>query len=302
MLPRYRPLYLIEQNRRFFSLGLGNTPRAKHIEQQMASRPKFPDEAWGGAGLRLEVAKAISAIIQEGLGWPNANFQPEDPMDKVMFDFSGDGHMMYGDEFTSIMMRMEELLKLELTQKDEEAMWRGTYGEAIDMMIAKSPDAAVCLRQNQPRPLTGSGAIEAEHCPKLAAFLDVREYLRKALLVDAKLLPKMAISRFGTCRTARELDEYVSARFRVSNCVLPHRPWQRAVMTGILLPLIIAIGGLFCFGPVAFVIAGIAMVLSFGLAIRRYPEAHRMARYQVRTLGDLVKCICLERRRMIENM
>jgi hypothetical protein len=73
-------------------------------------------------------------------------------------------------------------------------------------------------------------------------------------------------------------------------------------MTGILLPPVIAICGLFCFGPVAFVIAGIAMVFSFGLAIRRYPEAHRMARYRVRTLGDLVKCICLERRRMIENL
>jgi hypothetical protein len=278
MRPPYRPLYLLEHDqslrgslRRFLSIR--RTPRAKHIERQMASRPAFPEEAWGGAGLRLDVAKAISAIIQEGIGWPNANFQPEDPMDKVMFDFSGDGYMMYGDEFTSIMMRIEEFLKLQLTKKDEEAMWRGTYGEAIDMMIANCPNAAVCLRQNQPRPLAGSSAIETEHCPKLAAFLDVREYLAKALLVDVKLLPKMEISRFGTCRTARELDEYVSVRFGVANGVLPHRPWQRAVITGILLPPIIAICGLFCFGPVAFVIAGIAMVLSFGLAIRRYPEA-----------------------------
>jgi hypothetical protein len=268
----------------------------------MASRPAFPDEAWGGEGLRCDVAKAVSEIIRDEVGWPNANFQPEDPADKVFFNFDCDGSFYDNCEIEGAICGIEYLLKVELTQEELSAMWKRTFGDAIDMLIAKSPDAEICLRQHLPRPTFGPGALESEHCPSLAAFLDIRDFFARVLQIDRKeLLPSTPIKRLAKGSGIQEIDQYVSGRFGVTGCVLPHAPWRRALKVGIGLTTAVAAGGLLCFPGLALPIAAATMFVALCIALRRLPEAHRMAKYQVRTLGDLVKCICAERARKIER-
>lgn len=115
MPSRYRPLYLIEHDcdfwsrlRRFISLGL--TPRAKHIRDQMSSRTAFPVDAWGGEGLRYDMAKAVGEIIRDEIGWPNAHFQPEDPMKLVLFNFSNDGRSIDQMEVEAAWVRFRDCL------------------------------------------------------------------------------------------------------------------------------------------------------------------------------------------------
>jgi hypothetical protein len=108
------------------------------------------------------------------------------------------------------------------------------------------------------------------------------------------LHPSTPLKRLAKGKGLRVVEEYVSAHFGVDGCLLPHRPWRVALKTGAVLT-----AG-FVFALVAFPY-GLAAVAVFILGtvyvvVRRFLKALRMSKYRVRTLGDLVKCICTERK------
>jgi hypothetical protein len=57
------------------------------VRSQLRCRRHFPVTQWRGLGV-LDEAELISKIIAEELGWPSANFIPEDPLHLALIGYN----------------------------------------------------------------------------------------------------------------------------------------------------------------------------------------------------------------------
>jgi hypothetical protein len=106
-------------------------PTFVQIAEQLLGRGSFPFDLWGSAS-RAEFAHFVSGVVAEEIGWPNANFIPDDPLEILFFCPSGDG-----GEAVAILWTIEK----EFGKGPE---WKNpkTFGQFIDDFLRTMPQNA----------------------------------------------------------------------------------------------------------------------------------------------------------------
>ena len=95
----------------------------KSIWRQLSARHDVILNAWEPS--ERNVARKVSSVIQECLGWPNAFFVPDDPLEILLFDA--------GDSMSAVeaMVEIEERLGVEM--KCEESL-----GDLVNRIVSHS--------------------------------------------------------------------------------------------------------------------------------------------------------------------
>jgi len=330
MLSRYERLHLapwefarktlIRRIRDFFRMGF--TDNAKIFLRRIEDRSPVADEVWGTTPERRRFAKALRDIVKEEIGWPNANFLPEDPFELLTHKIRTDDWSWSYMEHVWILMRTEELTGLCIDGELWKMFQDMTFGEVVDYLFARRVDGYRPLWQVEAIPL---GALEAQRCPALAAFLDIRAYLRtpfnrvqrKAIRPQARIrdaLPPHIVVR---------LDAYVAKRFGVRPRLVRDpscRDRLRLGLTaGLVLPIIVCVLGLVLAGlswyqegydssilllpifAVFFLLPGLLVtgVLASPHLVKAVYERVRFGKRPIiKTFADLIRWIQSERARL----
>jgi hypothetical protein len=115
--------------------GFTRSTRARNLATQLRRRTAISREVWGPSPDRQKLASKISEIIQKEIGWPNANFIPEDPMRLVLFKLDSEGLFWDHMELEFIFYGIEDVAGRALTDDEFRHMFNGTFGEAVDLLL-----------------------------------------------------------------------------------------------------------------------------------------------------------------------
>lgn len=110
----------------------------RHIANQLIERTPDCLELWGSPGRRRTLAAVCAQAIKTGLGWPNALFIPEDPVEILLWDKTAYivDHLIVPE----ILEKMERAAGVP-RQSDEwwESLSEHTFGSVIDRLIGAAP-------------------------------------------------------------------------------------------------------------------------------------------------------------------
>jgi hypothetical protein len=81
-----------------------------------------------------ELARRISAIVRDGLGWPNDLFIPSDPFEIVVWDHYGD----LGT--TEVVNEIERQFSLRFTDSEWKELRQITFGEVVGFLVGRSAE------------------------------------------------------------------------------------------------------------------------------------------------------------------
>lgn len=277
------------------------------LKDQMAVRETPVWEQFGPDPERRALAQRVGELVQEIFQWPQPHFIPEDSFHVALWGLYGAG-WVDNLELEEFFLRMEDLLGIALDEGLLDELDGLRFDEAVGVFLAlKQGTRSVELL----KPLTPENAPERKPCPALAAFLEIRAYLqRPVLLGKLPLRPSNRIGELLAPDVQRKLQRFVQRRFGVS-VEVARVDWQDPMLlslsaaaiagTLILIPGLLATGTLFradiwgvAFGFALFALAVTAPCWLAGLwgGVRTW----RRRKTQVETLGDLVRAVLAERR------
>ena len=326
--PMYEPLHLPEDEPQsktwgsrlghFVIDGFGMSRKAKYLVAQMKQRGPILEEAWGPDAKRRALAKEISVIIQDEIGWPNAHFIPEDPFSLVIFNIYWDGSYMDGMEIECIAFRMAQLTGADhFDDQVWTALWERTLGEVVDALLEDPSGRSAAIGKVVHWPSKGPNTLEALPCTAPAIFFDIREFLTQ----DKYRVAKSSIRLSTPLRTLfqripyYELEHYLVRRFQVAGNVLrtfsPELDLPKAGLAGTLIVVAAfsALLGVLTLKypdsadssmwilPIMFAIIGLGVTFWFGLPAL-LSGAFWVKCKRLNTVRDLVKHIQRERARI----
>lgn len=325
MSQHYEPLHLPEAATRRRSLKdwidkirwLGFSHKKRSLHEQMEARSSLPPEVWGPSQERRQFASEISEIIRDRFYWPNAHFQPEDPFDLVLFVDEGSIDGLDIDE--TLMQIEEDLLDCELTSEVWDSLWELSFGEVVDALaeIRAMPDKSSVRRKKDVIPLHGPEALEANPCPALATFLDMRDFLRGQFELAGSLRPSTRIAKALPLDAIHALDGYIKNHFQTKTHLWSHYTLRDTLACGVAgtMVLVAAFTALTTFHgnphglALSLPILLLGMVATLGIAFTRTGFYWFSRTYWARLFGrkpnlltfaDLVRHIIAERQRLAQ--
>jgi hypothetical protein len=112
-------------------------PKWEHIAGQIAVRTKRADRAWGDNPFRRAIAGAVSKVIRETFGWPNAHYLPDDPIALLMWTT--------GDGVSPISCAFSIEKRLVVTLGDVTVEWhKMTLGQLVDHILSLPQKCSKC--------------------------------------------------------------------------------------------------------------------------------------------------------------
>jgi hypothetical protein len=318
-MPHYPPLHMPEAPRGPFarlreSISLGPSEAEHHLLNQMRVRDPIPHEVWGGDPVRVAFGQEIAAIIGERIGWPNCHFIPEDPFEWVVYVIGGEDL-----EHTELAMALEATLGLPIDDVEWEMFMQWTVGEVVDYFRSDRKINQPNVLDSRPLPLSGPQQLEAKHCPRLAAFIDIRRLLSRnqSSHSTVRITPSTNVRDLNE-RTRRYLDWYLDSRFGIGvSPIRPYSPLRTALMSTSSTTAASLVMGSFggvlalfsgtspvetfwtlgCFAGIAAVVGVFIISLEslLVLSTRDYWRARSISYQRVQTLGELVDWVVTRR-------
>jgi hypothetical protein len=173
------------------------------MDRLVKRRGAIPSELWGAAPRRWQVAREVSAIVKDAIGWTTDNFLPHDPVDILLWGG------WYDLAEVEAIWKIEERFVVAISELDIERIWKHglTLGQLVDILLENSPCPVAW-------PLSGEDSLEARPCPSRAAFADLRRFIQDHCRVEAsKLRPSTDLRKALPREDWRRLDGFLQARF-----------------------------------------------------------------------------------------
>jgi hypothetical protein len=233
----------------------------REMDRFVKRRGPIPSEFWGGDPRRCEVAQKVSSIIKGTIGWTTDNFLPDDPVDILLWGG------WYDLAEVEAIMEIEKQFVLDIPKDEIEKIFGGlTLGELVDYLL----ENAACIAT---WPLQGEGSLESRACPKLAAFVDLREFVQRHCHAECtKLRPSTDLrSAVRRCDWLR-LDRFLRSRFDVSGLVRRRffgmlSPWWAWLMSSALAA--VAIGKVLRWEPNGWLLGALLALVVLGILVAR---------------------------------
>jgi hypothetical protein len=160
----YEPLRWPDENLKkasLYNLNHKAQKAFKEMQRIVQDRGPIPLEIWDNNPRRFEIARQLSRIIKESVGWTSDNFIPDDLFNLLCWGG------WYDLREVEVLWKIEDHFIINILEDHLEMIWNFTLGQLVDYLLAN----AACPI---PWPKNGEYSLEDKICPSFAAFIDIR--------------------------------------------------------------------------------------------------------------------------------
>jgi len=103
------------------------------IRSQLVTRGgDFNPTVWGGTSRRQELARHVCQSLAKAIGWPHANFLPEDPFVMLCWPHQD------GLDDLDFKFRLEGYLKRDISREEFDSFLDMSLGQVVDRLLEKA--------------------------------------------------------------------------------------------------------------------------------------------------------------------